>query len=85
LNSKANGKRKAGYNHITRSNCLKGVSGKVVVDEKGIKDSWKEYIEKLINDENEWDHSGSITLLSSSINYLLLFHSMDTMASVLSN
>jgi len=41
---------------ITGSNCLKGVSGKVIVDEKGIKDSWKEYIEKLMNEENEWDH-----------------------------
>jgi len=34
---------------ITGSNCLKGVglSGKAIVDEKGIKDSWKEYMEKL--------------------------------------
>ena len=31
---------------ITGSNCLKGVSRKVIVDEKGMKDSWKEYIEK---------------------------------------
>jgi len=23
---------------------------------KGIKDSWKEYMEKLMNEENEWDH-----------------------------
>jgi len=38
------------------SNCLNGVSGKVIVDEKGIKDSWKEYIKKLTNEENEWDH-----------------------------
>jgi len=38
------------------SNCLKGVSGKVIVDEKGIKDLWKEYMEKLVNEENEWDH-----------------------------
>ena len=30
---------------ITGSNCLKGVSGKVIVDEKGIKDSWKEILE----------------------------------------
>jgi len=29
----------------------------VIVDEKGIKDSWKEYMEKLMNEENEWDHS----------------------------
>ena len=41
---------------ITGSNCLKGVSGKVTVDERGIKDSWKEYMEKLMNEENEWDH-----------------------------
>ena len=31
---------------ITGSNCLKGVSGKVIVDEKGIKDSCKEYMGK---------------------------------------
>ena len=40
---------------ITGSNCVKGVSGKVTVDEKGI-DSWKEYMEKLMNEENEWNH-----------------------------
>jgi len=40
---------------ITGSNCLKGVSGKVTVDEKGIKDAWKEYVEKLMNEANEWD------------------------------
>jgi len=47
---------------ITGSNCLKGVSGKVIADEKGIKDSWKEYMEKLMNEENEWDHSVSTTM-----------------------
>jgi len=41
------------WHDITGSNCLKGVSGKVIVDEKGIKDSWKEYMEKLMNEENE--------------------------------
>jgi len=41
---------------IKGSNCLKGVSGKMIVDEKGIKNSWKEYREKLMNEENEWDH-----------------------------
>jgi len=40
---------------ITGLNCIKGASGKVTVDDKGIKDSWKEYIEKLMNEENEWD------------------------------
>jgi len=29
----------------------------VIVDKKVIKDSWKENMEKLVNEENEWDHS----------------------------
>jgi len=33
---------------ITGWNCLKGVSGKVIVDEKGVTDSWKEYMEMLM-------------------------------------
>ena len=33
---------------ITGLNCIKGASGKVIVDDKGIKDCWKEYMEKLI-------------------------------------
>jgi len=37
----------------TGLNCLVGVSGKVIVAKKGIKDSWKEHTEKLINEENE--------------------------------
>jgi len=41
---------------IMGSKCLKGVLGKVIVDEKEIKDSWKQYMEKLMNEENEWDH-----------------------------
>ena len=41
---------------ITGSNYLMGVLGKVIVDEKGIKDLWKENKEKLMNEENEWDH-----------------------------
>ena len=28
----------------------------MIIDEKGIKDSWKEYIEKLMNEENQGDH-----------------------------
>jgi len=28
----------------------------VIVDEKEIKDLWKEQMEKLMNEENEWDH-----------------------------
>ena len=28
----------------------------MIVDDKGIKDSWKEYMEKLMNEQNERDH-----------------------------
>ena len=45
-----------GRQEITRLNCIKGASEKVIVDDKGIKDSRKEYMEKLMNEENEWDH-----------------------------
>jgi len=41
---------------ITGLNYIKGASGKVIVDDKGIKDSWKEYMEKLMTEENELDH-----------------------------
>jgi len=41
---------------ITGLNFIKRASGKVIVDDKGIKDSWKEYMEKLMNEENKWDH-----------------------------
>jgi len=41
---------------ITRLNCIKGASGKVIVDDKVIKESLKEYMEKLMNEENEWNH-----------------------------
>jgi len=30
--------------------------------EKGIKDSWTEYMEKLMNEENEWDNRISATV-----------------------
>ena len=56
---------------ITRSNCLKGVSGKVIIDEKGIKDSWKEYMVNLKNEveyqlklnKDQQIASGSVKLL----------------------
>ena len=41
---------------ITRSKCIKRASGKVAVNKKRIKDSWKEYMEKLMNEEKQWDH-----------------------------
>jgi len=37
---------------ITGLNCVKGASGKVTVDDKGIRDSWKEYMEKLMKRMN---------------------------------
>ena len=32
----------------------------MIVNDKGIKDSWKEYMEKLMNEENEWNHKISV-------------------------
>jgi len=55
---------------ITGSKCLKGVSGKVIVDEKGIKDSWKEYTEKPMNEENECDYRISATVKEGPADYI---------------
>ena len=35
--------------------CLKDMRGNVVVDEDNRKKIWKEYMEKLLNEENDWD------------------------------
>jgi len=48
---------KVGYNSVKLS---KGISRKVIVDEKGVKDLWKECMEKLMNEQNEWDHGISV-------------------------
>ena len=56
---------------ITGLNCTKGASGKVIVDAKGIKDSWKEYMEKLINEENEWDHKISDCIRMAKVRAVL--------------
>jgi len=44
---------------ITGSNCLKGLLGKVIVHKKGIKDSWREYVKKLMNGIIEYQFSKS--------------------------
>ena len=56
---------------ITGLNCIKGASGKVIVDDKGIKDSSKEYVEKLINEENEWDHTISAEVKKGPADWFL--------------
>jgi len=39
---------------ITGLNCIKKASGKAIVDDKRIKDLRKEYMENMMNEENEW-------------------------------
>ena len=36
-------------------NCLKDENGKLVTGEENLKKEWKNYMEKLLNEENEWD------------------------------
>lgn len=35
--------------------CLKDSAGRIVTDSSGIKQIWKQYMEKLLNEENVWD------------------------------
>ena len=40
---------------ITGTNCLKGDNGEFLVSEEQVSDKWREYFEKLLNEENEWN------------------------------
>ena len=40
---------------ITGTNCLKGDNGELLVSEQQVSDRWREYFEKLVNEENEWN------------------------------
>ena len=40
---------------VTKVNCIKDSRGRLILDEIGKKRVWKEYMEKLLNEENEWD------------------------------
>jgi len=57
---------------ITGLNCIKGASGKVIADDKEIKDSWKEYMEKLMNEENEWDHKISAEVKEGPVDCIMI-------------
>jgi hypothetical protein len=35
--------------------CLKSDGGNIVIDQDEIKNVWKRYMEKLLNEENVWD------------------------------
>ena len=40
---------------ITGTNCLKGDNGELLESEEQVSDRWREYFEKLLNEENEWN------------------------------
>ena len=40
---------------ITGTNCLKGDNGELLVSEEQVSDRWREYFEKLLNEENDWN------------------------------
>ena len=40
---------------ITGTKCLKGDNGELLVSEEQVSGRWREYFEKLLNEENEWN------------------------------
>ena len=48
-------KQKKERKDITGTNCLKGDNGELLVSEEQVSDRWREYFEKLLNEENEWN------------------------------
>src|SRR2546425_1622123 len=51
---------------IAASGCVRGVDGRIVVEEEGIMQRWKEYYEQLLNEEFDWnkDNIGSIGVMN---------------------
>ena len=43
---------------VVGAGCVKGSNGKVLTDEAEVKERWKSYFEKLLNEEFEWDKDG---------------------------
>ena len=44
-------------NNVMNVNCLRNKNGKVIMDSEGTKTIWKEYMEKLLNEENIQDQN----------------------------
>ena len=40
---------------VTGTDCLKGDNGELLVSEEQVSGRWREYFEKLLNKENEWN------------------------------
>ena len=38
-------------------NCVKDANGKVLVESDQVKEEWRKYMEKLLNEENTWDNA----------------------------
>ena len=38
-------------------NCVKDASGIVLVENDQVKEEWRKYMEKLLNEENTWDNT----------------------------
>lgn len=43
---------------VVGASCVKGSDGKILTDEAEVKERWKGYFEKLLNEEFEWDKDG---------------------------
>ncbi|KAM9794705.1 uncharacterized protein LOC133163459 [Syngnathus typhle] len=40
---------------VTGANCVKDEVGNIVTDNRGVKEVWQRYMEKLLNVDNDWD------------------------------
>ena len=41
--------------NVIKVTCVKDRQGRLILNEEGRKRVWKEYMEKLLNEENQWD------------------------------
>ena len=51
---------------IVDMKCLKNESGEVLVEADAVKERWREYMERLLNIENDWD---GVQVLAKKLEY----------------
>jgi len=42
---------------VVEVNCVKDANGKVLVENNQVKEEWRKYMDKLLNEENTWDNA----------------------------
>lgn len=55
---------------VVRVNCIKDSKGQIVIDPEEREKVWREYMEKLLNEENNWDGDVAASINEAEVEYI---------------